>query len=328
MSALTVSVALCTRNGARYVEQQVRDILSQSYPVDEVVVSDDASTDGTLDIVERVFAEVAPAATRLIVLRNEVPLGVTANFEQAVRATTGSLIALSDQDDRWRPDRVDAAVAAFCARPQLLLTHSDARLVRGDGTPLGGSLFHALEVSGSDLALIHAGRAFEVLLRRNLATGATMTFRRSLLDVAVPFPGEWVHDEWLAIVAAATGELDVLEQPLVDYRQHGANEIGAARLDLRQKVARVLASDPGRNASIAGRFRELADRLGTVPEVSAADLAALDRKVAYESARASMPASRWRRIPSIVRKFVRGDYARYASRRRWDAVRDLLRPPA
>lgn len=81
-----------------------------------------------------------------------------------------------------------------------------------------------------------------MFLRRNLVTGATTVFRRSLLEHALPLPVEWVHDEWLGIIASAIGRVDLLEQPLIDYRQHESNQIGARRDTFEAKVRKALAS--------------------------------------------------------------------------------------
>ncbi len=226
----SVSVALCTHNGMPYIEQQVASILAQTVRPSQIVLSDDASADDTVAAVRGAVSALAAAAPELVVLENRPALGVVANFEQAVRACTGDLVVLCDQDDVWAPDRVAAAVSRFDAAPDLLLLHSDARLVNDDGSPIGYSLFEAIGVTAGELAEIHAGDEFATLLRRNVVTGATTAFRRSLLAAALPFPASWVHDEWLAMVASITGRTDVLTEQLIDYRQHAANQIGARKL--------------------------------------------------------------------------------------------------
>ena len=97
---MSASVALCTYNGAAYLEEQLLSIFGQSTRPDEIVVSDDGSTDETLTVLERVVeawrAEDAAHAVEVVVLRNATALGVTANFEQALAACSGDLIALCD----------------------------------------------------------------------------------------------------------------------------------------------------------------------------------------------------------------------------------------
>lgn len=321
-----ISVALCTYNGAAYLREQLVSILGQTRPADELIVSDDGSSDGSAELA-RAVVEEAGTGIPFVLLRGEEPLGVTANFERAVRAAGSELIALSDQDDSWHVDRLETVAALFDADPGLTLVHTDAELVDADGAPLGVRLFAALEVSEAELAAERAGNAYGVFLRRNLATGTTVVFRREVLDAALPFPGEWVHDEWIAIVAAAVGRVGVLAEATVDYRQHGANQIGAVKPTLRYKVRRVLEPRGDRNELLARRFAVLAERLEALGDrVSARDLERARAKAAFEAARAALPRARFRRIGTVLRLWRSGDYREYASRGTLDVVRDLLQP--
>jgi glycosyltransferase involved in cell wall biosynthesis len=318
---LRVSVALCTHNGAAFVEQQVRSILAQTLVPDEIVLSDDASTDATVALVT---ALVEPSPVALTVLENSPALGVTKNFEQAVRACSGDLIALCDQDDSWHPGKLAAAAALFAENSDLLLASSDADLVDGDGAPLGHSLFEALEIADADLDALNSGDAFAVLLRRNLVTGATTVFRRQLVDIAGDFPSAWVHDEWLASMAAAVGRVRMTRERQVDYRQHGANQIGAAKLSLRGKAGRLLEPRASRNARLEARARALVERLQLLgAAVPAPVLAGARGKLDHETLRNSLPANRLRRIAPVVREARSGGYGRYG-RGRIDVLRDLV----
>ena len=248
---VAVSVALCTHNGARFVADQLRSILEQQPPPDEVVVSDDASTDATVEVVRAEFGRSAPERVRLTVLENPAALGVSRNFEQALAACSGELIALSDQDDVWLPGRLSTAVARFEAEPELLLIHGDAILIDEHGSALGG-LFDSLDATRWELGTIEAGRALDTLIRRNLVTGATTMIRRRLLELARPFDDAWVHDEWLAIIAASAGGVGVLRRPLIEYRQHGANVIGARKLNVGQKAGRLSRAASSPQCAAAG----------------------------------------------------------------------------
>ncbi|WP_345763838.1 glycosyltransferase family 2 protein [Diaminobutyricibacter sp. McL0608] len=323
-----ISVALCTYNGAAFVEEQLVSILDQGRVPDELVISDDGSSDGTLGIVAAtVEAAVARgAAPDVVVLAGSTPSGVTANFEKAIARTTRQLIALSDQDDIWHPGRL-AALAARFDDDALTFLHTDARLVREDGSPLGATLFESLELSDEELRLEESGRAFDALLRRNLATGATVVFRRELLPAALPFPPEWVHDEWLAVIAAATGRVGVVRESTIDYRQHGRNQIGVTEPTLRYKVGRVLEHRGDRNTKLAKQFRVLADRLeGLGDAVPKASVDAARQKAEFEAKRAAMAPNRLRRIGGVIALARRGLYGRFASRGRSDIIRDLLQP--
>ena len=322
---LDVSVALCTRNGARYVAAQVESICAQDLMPREIVVSDDASTDNTVAIVQATITRCGMASViDLTVLRNDPPLGVTRNFEQAIEATRCPLIALCDQDDVWHAGRLARMVSPFRQRADLLLLHSDARLVDDALAPLGSTLFHALEVKPSELAAIQAGAAFEIFLRRNLVTGATTVFRRSLLGAALPFPAEWVHDEWLAAIASATGRMDVLVEPLIDYRQHASNQIGVRKPTLADKIAKAVAPRGDKHRKRLGRAEALLQRLtllgGAVPD---SHLQAQLGKVAHQRFRADLPANRRARIPSVLAEALRGRYERF-DRGLQSVAQDLL----
>jgi len=319
-----ISVALCTHNGASYVEEQLLSILNQEPTPTQLVVSDDASSDDTIARVRAVAARYP--AVQLTVFENDPPLGVTKNFEQAIRACTGDLIALSDQDDVWHHGRLAFFAAQFAAHPAVSLMHSDARLVDGAGAPLGHTLAGALGVSAGEVASIHDGDAFSVLLRRNLVTGACTVFRRSLVEFAAPFPPSWVHDEWLGIIAAAVASTDFVEQPTIDYRQHGSNQIGATKLSLAGKFGRMMEPRRDRNARLETNMTVLVDRLQRLgARVSDEKINRALAKLEHERMRNSLPEGRLRRIPSVVRAFAAGRYGRY-SRGPLDAVRDVLQP--
>lgn len=323
--SLDVSVALCTRNGARYLPEQVRSICAQTPLPREIVLSDDGSTDDTLAVVRDTLAQCGMAdKIELRVFSNTPPLGVTRNFEQAVRACRHDLIALCDQDDAWHPGRLARMVAQFEARPELLLLHTDARLVDAQLDPLGSTLFHALEVQPAELAAISGGEAFGVLLRRNLVTGATTTFRRTLLEAALPFPTEWVHDEWLGAVAAAIGRMDVLPEPTIDYRQHASNQIGARRLTLSEKVGKAFAERGDKHVQRLRRAEALLQRLQQFgARVPARYLEAQGAKVAHQRFRAELPRARVLRLLPILVEAARGRYARFG-RGGHAIVQDLL----
>lgn len=318
-----VSVALCTHNGSRFIEAQVSSILAQQVLPSEIVVSDDASTDDTVAIVRRIAGDHPEVS--FVVLQNPAALGVTANFEGAIRACTGDLIALCDQDDVWHPNRLSAALREFGSRPGLDLLFGDARLVGPAGEDLHRSLFAVLELTPRALQSLNRGDGFRLFLQRNLATGATVMFRRRPLERALPFPSGWVHDEWLAIMSASLGQIGAINEALIDYRQHSSNQIGVAYPTLRRKVQRVLEARGNRNARLALQFAQFAERLETLGALVPVDVLERARaKAKFEATRAALPASRMRRIGPVFSAFRRGWYSDYASQGRLDVLRDLL----
>jgi glycosyltransferase involved in cell wall biosynthesis len=323
----SISVALCTHNGERFIVEQLESIFSQTILPNEIVLSDDASTDETVrlaqDTVRRLSSKTG-AAISFTVLQNRPALGVTRNFEQAVGACAGSLIVLSDQDDRWCPDRIERARDVFAERGELLLLSGDAELVDEAGERLGSTLFQALGITAASVADIHEGNALRLLLRRNFVTGATTTIQSDLVKRAKPFPSGWVHDEWLAIVAAATGVLDVIDEPLIDYRQHSENQIGVVKLGLVGKLRRMREPGDDRNARLLTRAAQLQERFEAMGSaISPAIVRQVAAKLEHERVRSALPASNPRRLPAIVRELQTGRYSEFG-RGFPDAVRDLI----
>ncbi|MBN9606092.1 MAG: glycosyltransferase [Actinomycetales bacterium] len=323
-----VSVALCTHQGAAFVGEQVASILAQEPAPFEIVLGDDASSDDTVAIVERLVAEhrAGGGATGLVVRRHRPALGVTGNFADALAAARGELVALSDQDDVWHPGRLAALLAVFAAEPAVRLVHSDARLVDASGTPTGETLLRSLEATAGERASLERGDGLAALLRRNLVTGATAVLRRDLVDDATPFPAEWVHDEWLAALAAATGGVRLVPEPLIDYRQHGGNQIGARRPTMADRWARLREPREPRASTRVVRSAALVARLERLGDAVRPDALARARaRLAHEERRRALPRVPVARIPRIAAAVLRGDYSRY-SRGPIDVLRDLVQP--
>ncbi|MDQ2971535.1 MAG: glycosyltransferase family 2 protein [Pseudomonadota bacterium] len=311
---MSASVVLCTYNGVSFLPQLWQSLLAQTRLPEHIVVRDDASRDGTWELLISLRDAGVARGIDVSLARNPVNVGYAKNFERALAGTSGEVLFLCDQDDVWHPDKLATMLAAFEQRPRLSLLHADARLIGADGKDLRCTLFRALEATRKEIGGIHCGRAFDVLLRRNLATGAALAMRRSLLADAMPFPDEWVHDEWLAIVAAATGEVDCLETPLMDYRQHGANQIGAQRRNLAGKWARAGEPRIAYLEWLVRRGNTLLQRLPQLgPCVSPAHIDAVRGKLAHLGYRLGLPVARPRRLWPVLLEVLAGRYARYST---------------
>lgn len=322
---MKISVACCVYNGERFLDAQLQSLIAQDRRPDEIVIVDDRSSDDSLRIAER-FRDSAPAGTTVIVERNAENRGVVANFQKAIAMTTGEIVFLCDQDDVWHATKVETMLAEFERRPSLLFLFSDARLVDAAGRPLQHTLFAALEVSAYERRLVRERRGMSAWLIRNLATGAASAFRRSVFTAASPFPSEWVHDEWLAIIASALGDVDYIDETLIDYRQHDANQIGMRKLTLPEKFRRLFRPRRDYFRKMRRRTDILADKLRRLGDrVPPAHLAAIDAKRAHVEVRASLPARRVARVAPILREIATGRYRTYSSGLQ-SIVRDLLEP--
>jgi len=318
----SVSVALATYNGERYIEEQVASVLQQTRPPDELIVADDGSADRTIELIRDVHAG---SSVDLRILGSAGRLGVARNFERALSAARSDIIALSDQDDRWHPEKLERSVPSFEANPRLLLQHTNARLVGETGVPLGLSLFDAIYLSSVERDQIGGGRAFEAYVRRNLATGATTMIRRNLLHLAAPFPDGWLHDEWLAVVAAAVGEVELFDEQLVDYRQHGSNVIGVKAPTLRYRVKRMMEPRGDRYRELRSRSESLLSKLEQIGARSDA-LRLAREKARFEAKRATLSDWRLLRIAPIMSERRRGSYETLSSQGNLDVLRDILQP--
>lgn len=325
--SMRISVALGTHNGEPFIGEQIASILGQTRPVDEIVLSDDASTDRTVAIVEEAVAAHRAAtgsAPELVVLRNDPPLRVTRNFEQALTRATGDLVALCDQDDVWHPERIERLSAGF-SDPTLMLVFSNARQVDAEGVSLGHDLFEAAAMSDHERGLVESGHAYQQFMRRNLATGATVLLRRSLVDLALPFPEAWLHDEWLAVIAASHDGVRMHDEQLTDYRQHGGNQVGMVKIGTARKFKMFAQPRTERNRRLFLRAEALATRIGGVPGVPAEYVAAAQEKYLFEQARQQYPEARLLRIAPVLAQLRLGRYARYGTGLK-DAVRNIIQP--
>ena len=219
---MLVSVALCTYNGARFLKEQLESILRQTRLPDELILSDDGSTDATPALAQE-FA--SRASFPVTILTGPERLGSTANFERALRHCRGDLIALSDQDDRWHPERLMRSASMFEAQPDTALVFTNGSLIDDTGQPLPGLLWQRFGFRGDAFRRFAAGD-YGLLCRGRFVTGATMMLRRSALANAFPIPPEWVHDAWLSIVLSFHGNVIALDEALIEYRIHAQQQVG------------------------------------------------------------------------------------------------------
>ncbi|MCB2413629.1 glycosyltransferase family 2 protein [Demequina sp. TTPB684] len=319
-----MSVALCTYNSGRFIETQLRSILDQDLPVDEVLIGDDGSTDGTLERIETIAA-AHPRGDVVRIAFTEPSGGVAPNFSRTLAACTGELIALSDHDDVWRPDKTATLVPQLqtAKRPAMIFT--DARIVDDAGAFSGEHLFASYGVASHELDAVMDGKGAEPLVRRNIVTGATAMLTRDLLDAALPIPEHYVHDEWLAFLAASLGTLLVEKQPLIDYRVHGSNQIGVPPQTLWGQVRVAMTYRRDRYETLRTRAESLRERLAA-HNAAAADLALVEDKALFEAQRATMPWFWPARLPGIMRRYRSGDYARFTHRPALERWRDLVQP--
>lgn len=320
----TLSVVMATYNGGAYIEAQIDSILGQTRLPDEIVVSDDGSTDNTLAIVRRVKA-TAPASVSWQVVTNSSPLGVANNFRSAATLASGDLIALADQDDWWVPAKLHTLENTLVNKDALLV-HSDAELVDEAGHLLGMSVTDSLRMTRGERRGLIAGRGLAQLVRRNLVTGHTVLMRRGVVELAGDIPPGWLHDEWWALIAAAHGRVVLCPEILGHYRQHDINQVGATRSGVARLLERF--GEPQEEFRDRHRIRHegllayLEEHETSLPEAS---IRLLRGRIAHYTWQATLPASQLRRVGPVFWRLVSGNYHRFR-RGIFDALRDLMQP--
>jgi glycosyltransferase involved in cell wall biosynthesis len=323
---LTCGVALCTYNGQKYLGQQLNSIVSQIQLPDSIVICDDCSSDKTWEILQA-FAAASPVPVKIV--RNATRQGVVKNFETAVMLLESDIIFLCDQDDIWLPGRISAIATLFESAPETLLIFTDAVLVNEYAEDMGVSLFAELQISRWEDGSLGRGKAFEVLCRRNVITGATAAFRRSLLYATLPFPDVYLHDEWLGLVASAIGKVVKLSSPTIKYRQHGKNVVGVKKFTHIQVLKRLWWSTrkPGSRQFAADRivYRSmLTERLKLYPGTPATIIHQCQDSLAFAQFRASLPERFILRLPAVLWMVGKGKYRQFGYWWKSDVFRDLI----
>jgi glycosyltransferase involved in cell wall biosynthesis len=327
MPAMKISVAMCTYNGAAFLPAQLESIIGQSRQPDEIVICDDGSTDQTRTLLENFANESSiPVSLKL----NQQNLGSVKNFEQAINLCTGEAIALSDQDDVWRSDKLKLIEQAFENAPAAGLVFSDAEIVDEKLAPMNRRMWDEVGFDAQKRKLAGSGRALEVLITGWTVTGATMAFRSKFVNLSLPIPEDiaMIHDGWIALTIAAVAGVVPIEEPLIKYRQHARQQIGAP--GQAQKAAEHTSAFQAlrrRNTSA-----ELQKILTTLEERLLAQGNSYDTRDALSfvgdysfhlNARANLPQNRLNRVPGILRELLTRRYHEYANGFK-SAAKDLV----
>jgi glycosyltransferase involved in cell wall biosynthesis len=198
---------MATYNGEKYIYRQVNSIMDQLAENDELIVSDDGSTDATLSII-MTFAD-----SRIKVFKNGGQKGPVGNFENAIKNANGDIVFLADQDDKWLPRKLEQHLKLHQNNGCNLVV-SDARVVDEDGNVLFESFFNE---RGS-----RPGFVKNVV--KNSFIGCCMSFDRKIIAYALPFPPYiHMHDWWLGLVAEFKGKTCFCDQKLIEYVRHQSN---------------------------------------------------------------------------------------------------------
>jgi glycosyltransferase involved in cell wall biosynthesis len=308
---MRISLAMCTFNGGRYLPKQLQSIVDQIRRPDEVIVCDDGSTDGTVDLL-RTFAERAPFAVDLT--RNNQTLGSTRNFDLALSRCRGDVILLCDQDDVWAPSKLARFEAEFATHPSAGIVASDQEIIDANGIGMGFKVWEAVQFRRHDQERVRAGRGPRIWLRFNTLTGAAMGLRADLRSIVLPIPPEWVHDAWIAFIGAAIAPVRLISEPLSRYRLHDGQQIGASPRTLSREIARARRRHAEDFRLVAERFTAAGERLehSGLPMLDSALLPLVRAKIDFARTQERMRRGTrlGRSLPALA-ALLRGRYHRF-----------------
>lgn len=306
-------------NGGRFLTEQLGSVARQERQPDELVVSDDASTDRTVEIVHE-FAKRAPFPVRLLI--NDHNVGCTKNYERAIRECSGDVIFLCDCDDVWYPNKIALTEETLDSHPEAGLAICDADLVDEQSRPVGQQLwpwrgFKFFE----EIAGLVEGTTFD---RSIPCYGPCIAFRSRFKPLILPLPdgpvfrvaGQDTFITW-CIVGAGAGGIALINTPLLGYRQHSEQMTkqiqqshlprwnARAQRPLRFLVPLIerLESDVARAVCVNRRMRDAA--------------------LQHWRSRCFLPSSKVRRIPIVAKEYLSGRYDEFSDGLR-TAVKDLL----
>lgn len=214
-----ISVCLATYNGEKYISEQLNSILFQLNPNDEVIISDDGSTDNTISILE------SYNDSRIKIYKNHFK-NVIKNFEFVINISKGDYVFLSDQDDVWEPSKVKEYINVFSKDDKTTLVISNLQLIDKMGNNLHREFYRN---NFSDKFLNN--------IIQNNFIGCSIAFRKEVKNFILPFPKDLaMHDWWIGICSIVFGKVVFIDKKLLNYRRHDNNVTKEGGADLLTKL--------------------------------------------------------------------------------------------
>ncbi len=221
-----VDILLATYNGEKFIRTQIDSVINQTYTNWKLIVRDDGSTDNTVEIIKK-YVKHYPNKIKLIE-DTDRNLGPSNNFSRLLASSTAEYIMFCDQDDLWKENKVEITLKRMLEVEkklnQPILVHTDLEIVDRELNTISDSMFDFQNLNKHYVSI-------NQLLVQNNVTGCTVMINKKLKELAEPIPTERItmHDWWLALVAAAFGRIEFVDEATIKYRQHGNNDVGAKK---------------------------------------------------------------------------------------------------
>ncbi len=318
---MKISIALCTYNGEKFLNEQLESFLVQTRLPDELIVGDDRSNDATVRLIED-FAKTSPFSVHLKI--NEKNLGSTKNFEQTILRCSGDLIFLSDQDDVWQNNKIEKIVNVFVENKEVGMVFTNAEIVDENLNSVGQDLWHFTFPNERRNVNL-----FDNLLRQNVVTGATMAFKSNFCNEFSPIPFDIpnaIHDAWISLVIAANADVKFIDENLVKYRQHSNQQLGI-NLNDKGNYAKSIVYNQNEILRLQ-KMREIFctnSAFSHLEKVDAIEKFIIEKReiIKHYEARMNLNNNRLSRILPILRELKSGRYARF-SKGFLSAAKDLF----
>ncbi len=235
---MKTSVALCSYNGEKYLNEQLDSILNQTIPVNEIVVCDDGSTDQTVAILNQ-YSLNHPGLFKIY--QNEQNLRSVKNFEKALSLCSNEIIFLSDQDDVWELNKVEDYLTYFKTNPTI-------NVIASNGYHMDKNSTKSERLSYWDIPQILTNHTIYfdyyrlISIMGNVATGATMAVKKEFIQTVFPFPlvKNFHHDEWIALLAAAQNSFVLLDHKYFSYRIHDGQQVGGVFFEHKRDLTELI----------------------------------------------------------------------------------------
>ena len=253
-SFIMIDILMAVYNGEKYLAQQIDSILVQSEPGWHLYINDDCSSDASYDIAVK-YAKERPE--KITVSRNARPSGsACANFMGMLGRTDAEYAMFCDQDDVWLPHKIKLTLQkmkelekSYGNTPMLVHTELSVTDSELNVTAPSFTRFQGLNPRYNSL---------NRLLCQNNVTGCTVMINRALIELVKNAPADnmLMHDWWLALAAAAFGHIGFVAEPLIKYRQHGNNQLGAVNNRSLKGIAHFIARSSEAKQRINATYRQ------------------------------------------------------------------------
>jgi glycosyltransferase involved in cell wall biosynthesis len=222
----SISIIIATYNGGRYLAEQIKSIVEQSYKDWHLLIRDDGSSDNTLSVINE-YTRQYPDKIKLLT-DNDGNIGASQNFLRLLSYADTEYVMFCDQDDKWLPDKIKITLDKIKVTEEKhgisnpLLIHTDLKVADENLNVISDSFWKYQQLNPEK------GKTLNRLLMQNVITGCTVMINRALREKIKSFPQQTLmYDWWIALVASAFGNIDYISQATMLYRQHRENIVGA-----------------------------------------------------------------------------------------------------